>query len=137
MAAYYAKDTPVQGVYHIKTSPRLIYGGLAVPEQPHRKQGPGNHRDEYKCKHHQYISKYAGMYVIADIQVATQEDTYLQKLKIYITQGWAHKNEEVEHMMRQYWSIRSEMEMIDGITMKGERIMIPSLLQKQILQQKR
>ena len=31
---------------------------------------------------------------IEDIQAATQEDTDLQKLKSYITQGWPHKKDK-------------------------------------------
>ena len=70
-----------------------------------------------------------------DIQAATQEDTHIQKLKTYIIEGWPHKKEEETHSMLQYWPIRSKLAMTDGITIKGERIIIPLLLQKQILQQ--
>ena len=40
--------------------------------------------------------------------------------------GLPHWNEEVDHSMRQYWPIRSELAIIDGIVMRGKRIIIPS-----------
>ena len=58
---------------------------------------------------------------IEDIQVATQEDTHLEKLQTYIIQDWLHKEEEVEHSISQYWPLRNEMAMIDGITMKCKK----------------
>ena len=54
------------------------------------------------------------------------------KLKTYIIQRWPHKKEEVEYGMRPYWLMRNELAMIYGIAMKGKRIIIPFLLQKQI-----
>ena len=49
--------------------------------------------------------------------------------------GLATKNEDAEHSMTQYWPIKSELTMNDGIAMKCERIIIPFQLWKQILQQ--
>ena len=56
------------------------------------------------------------------------EDTNLQQLKKYIIQGWPLKKEDVEHSMRPYWPKRSKLAIIDGIAMKGKRIIIPLLL---------
>ena len=66
------------------------------------------------------------------IQTATCEDAHLQKLQAYITQGLPHKREEVESM-RKYWVIRNELATIDGIVMKGKKIITPCILQKQTL----
>ena len=72
---------------------------------------------------------------IEDTQEATQEDTHLQGLKSHIIHGWPHKKDELEHIIPHYWPLRCELAMIDDITMKDKRIIIPFLLQKQILQQ--
>ena len=45
------------------------------------------------------------------------------------------KKEKLEHNMRHYWPIRSELAMIDGISMNGKRVVTPNLLWKEILQQ--
>ena len=47
-------------------------------------------------------------------------------------QDWPNKK---EHSMGQWWPIRNELAMIDGITMRGKRIIVPFQLQKHILQQ--
>ena len=72
---------------------------------------------------------------IEDTQETTQEDAHIQKLKIYTIQGWSHHKDEVEHSMKHFWPVRSEPAMIDCTTMKSRRLIIPFLLQKQILEQ--
>ena len=67
--------------------------------------------------------------------MAMHEDAHLQKLRSYIIQGRPHKKDELEHSMIDYWLIRSTLVMINGISMNGKKIIIPFLLQKQILQQ--
>ena len=42
---------------------------------------------------------------------------------------------EVYHTMRQYWPLRNKLAMVDGIVMKGNRIVIPFQFHNQILQQ--
>ena len=56
---------------------------------------------------------------IQDIQAATCEDTCLQELKVYIIQAWPHRKGEEIQIRMQYWPIRNELAMIDGIMMKG------------------
>ena len=72
---------------------------------------------------------------IEDIQMATQQDADVQRLKSYIIQGQPHKKDEVEWSMKYYWAIRHEVVMVDGIAMKGKRVIILSLLCRQILEQ--
>ena len=71
---------------------------------------------------------------IEDIQAATHEDTHLQELKSYIIYGLPHKKDELKDNIRHYWLIRSKLAMIDRVAMEGKNIIIPLLLQKQILQ---
>ena len=51
---------------------------------------------------------------------------------MYIIQGLPHKKEEVDQNIRQYWPIRNKLAVIDGILMKGKRIIIPLQLQKML-----
>ena len=43
---------------------------------------------------------------IEDVEEATQEDNYMQKLKSYIIQGWPHKKDDLEHSMGHYQPIK-------------------------------
>ena len=58
-------------------------------------------------------------------QTAIHEHVHIQELKTYITKGWPHKKEEVTQGIRQYWPMRKELAMIDGIVMRDKRIIIP------------
>ena len=49
-----------------------------------------------------------------EIQVTTLEDTYPQRLEVYIIQGWPQKS-EVEESINHYWPIRHEFTLIDGL----------------------
>ena len=49
--------------------------------------------------------------------------------------GCPYKEEEVEHPMRQYRPVRTELLLTDGIVMKGKRTINSFQLQKQILQE--
>ena len=94
IAGHCAENTPTQGMHYIHTWPRPIHNTLVVPEQPCRKQGPGNHWHEHKheCDHHiNKLARHTGM------QAATIEDTHQQKVKSYKIQGWVYKKDEVEH----------------------------------------
>ena len=71
---------------------------------------------------------------IEDIQVVTQQDACLQTLKSYVIYSWPHKKDKVEQSMKHYWPISHEQALTDGISMKGKRIIIPFILEKQILQ---
>ena len=57
------------------------------------------------------------------------------KAQVIYNTGIFTQKDKLEHYNSQYCPIRSELVMINGITMKGKRIIIPFLSQKQILQQ--
>ena len=71
---------------------------------------------------------------IENMQAAMHRDAQLQELKVYIIQGWPYKlkwgtyHEKIS-------AIKNELATIDGILLKGKRIIIPFQLQKQILKQ--
>ena len=65
----------------------------------------------------------------------THEDAHLQELKVDIIQGWPHRNEDMDHSMRQYWPIRNKLAMVDGMVTNSKKIMISLKLHRQILQQ--
>ena len=73
---------------------------------------------------------------IEDAKATTEEDVELQILKRYIIGGWPDSREVAEPGAEKYWSVMHELTMISGIVMKGGKcIIIPCLLQKQILEQ--
>ena len=103
--------------------------------QPHTEPRPRNTRNNVSIDN---ISTPVDICIctsIEDIQSATEEDPKLQMIQKYIIRGWLHMKEVVEAGMEEYWLIRNEINMIDDIAMKDKCIIIPCLLQKQILEQ--
>lgn len=70
---------------------------------------------------------------IARIRSATNEDEVMQKLKELIINGWPENKSELIESVKCYWSFREELVILEDIIMKGERILIPSSLRKEIL----
>ena len=71
---------------------------------------------------------------LQQIKAATLEDQNLSLLKQVIMQGWPNDRDEVLEVLRPFFSYRDELTVQDGIIMRGERILIPSSLRKEIKQ---
>ena len=69
---------------------------------------------------------------IADIRAKTKEDDVLSTLKTTIQQGWP-KKDEVPILIKQYYHMRDELAVTDGLIFRGERLVIPKGLRKDIL----
>jgi hypothetical protein len=69
---------------------------------------------------------------LESIKKETEKDTALKMVTNYIRQGWPDKREKVIDTAKPYFNIRSDLTTIDGIIMKGSRIVIPSSLQKEM-----
>ena len=60
-------------------------------------------------------------------------DPELNALNEMIHSGWPSKFQQVLVPLKTYWPFRDELAVEDGIAMKSHRIIIPSVLQKEIL----
>lgn len=67
------------------------------------------------------------------IRRETSKDEELQILAQVITQGWPEKRNQLQPIIRDYWSIRDDISIENGILMAGSRIIIPGALQQEIL----
>ena len=67
-------------------------------------------------------------------QASTQDD-HLQKLKNLIITGWPDTKDVLHADLKAYWLYRDELLGIDGITLKGMCIIIPTNLRCQIIEQ--
>ncbi|KAI8516719.1 hypothetical protein Bbelb_053000 [Branchiostoma belcheri] len=71
---------------------------------------------------------------LEQIQEETSKDEELQTLAQTITRGWPEKRSEVQPLIREYWTIRDDISIENGILLAGSRIIIPKSLQKEVLQ---
>ncbi|XP_020906409.1 uncharacterized protein K02A2.6 [Exaiptasia diaphana] len=69
------------------------------------------------------------------VKAATLLDPLLQKLTRQVMIGWPEHRQNCESSLHQFWNFRDEISIIDGILMKGDRIIIPETCQEEILRQ--
>jgi hypothetical protein len=59
----------------------------------------------------------------------------LNELHQIIKMGWPDTKNETPHSVREYWTIRDELAILDGIVYRGMRIVVPPSLRKEMLMQ--
>jgi len=67
------------------------------------------------------------------LRTAQSEDETLQTVFKYCEQGWPIKN-SLSGNLKPYWSVKDELTIHNGLLLRGNRIVIPSSLQEDILQ---
>ena len=70
---------------------------------------------------------------LSQLKSETLRDETLCKLRDIIVTGWPEERHLLPVSLRPYWSFRDELSVENGLIMKGERLIIPSCMQKEIL----
>ena len=94
-----------------------------------------NHWHEHKYECHQHSSKYASMHIHRRHTSTNMWRCLPAEAESLHHTWWTTQKRQIRISIRHYWPVKSEIAMIDGFAMKGKRIIIHFLLQKQILQQ--
>lgn len=71
---------------------------------------------------------------LESIKMETSKDGQLQILKNVILQGFPSNKSNCSREIIEYWNIRDELSYVEGLIMKGSKIIIPKTLRKQMLQ---
>lgn len=69
----------------------------------------------------------------ADIKIETDKDPVMQTLARTITEGWPKNRSDCPPRVVPFWNYRDELTVIDGLILKGSRIVIPAKLREDIL----
>jgi hypothetical protein len=69
-----------------------------------------------------------------EIREATAADPVLQAVQSIIQNGWPEKRQQCDSKTLAYWNFRDELSVVDGILLKGEKVIIPKSLQSEMLQ---
>ena len=72
---------------------------------------------------------------LEEVRRTTANDHVLAELGEKIQNGWPSKRGEVNDELKQYWSYRDELSVINGIIFKGDRAVIPKKLRPEMLKQ--
>ena len=69
---------------------------------------------------------------LEQIRKEQQQDTICQKLTSYCQRGWPSRD-KLPGMFKPYLTVAAEFSIRDGLLMRGRRIVVPAVLQKEIL----
>ena len=64
----------------------------------------------------------------------SDKDETLVALKNVIIKGWPQMRSECQPQLRDFWSYRDELSILDGLVLKGTRIIIPSACRDEVLE---
>ena len=70
---------------------------------------------------------------ILEIQRATADHSSMQELQNLIVSGWPKKS-DISIELRKYHPLRDSLSVQDGVILKGEAVVIPKVLRKEMLQ---
>ena len=68
-----------------------------------------------------------------EIRKFTAEDEVLSDIHFYIVNEWPHSKEQVPDNLRPYFPFRDSLSVHDSVIMRGDRIVVPALLQKRLI----
>ncbi|XP_044166875.1 uncharacterized protein K02A2.6-like [Acropora millepora] len=71
---------------------------------------------------------------LREIQQATEDDENLQALKAIILRGWPDDRSQLPEQTTPYFSMRDELSLHDGVIFRGQRIVVPVSLRKDMKQ---
>ena len=71
---------------------------------------------------------------LKQFKVETGNDDTLQTLKSFIENGWPARRKDLPVHVRPYYNYRQELAVIDGVILKGDRIVVPSNLRNEMKQ---
>ena len=69
---------------------------------------------------------------LEEVKKATDEDPIMIELREYILNGWPNNGNKVPSELKSYYAMQNVMSCVDGIILKGEAVVIPSALRKDI-----
>ena len=77
--------------------------------------------------------------VISDVQlerfaIATEGDEVLSVLQKVIVKGWPETRNQASAQVREYWNFRDELTVAKGLVLKGSKIVVPKVLQSEMLE---
>ena len=71
---------------------------------------------------------------LEEIREETAKDESLKDLIEIIKRGWPETKAYVSNSTRMYWDVRDELSELNGIILRGERILIPTSMRKEMLE---
>lgn len=71
---------------------------------------------------------------LAEIRSELRSDPICSKLITLALGGWPSEKSQLDESIKPYWGFRGEITVVDGLLLKGDRLVIPSTLRANILE---
>lgn len=71
--------------------------------------------------------------LLKSIRSLAQADHQYKRLKEVIIEGFPDQKQKLDNDLKEFWSVRSELTVEDGLVLNGQRILIPKALRKDVL----
>ena len=68
-----------------------------------------------------------------EIRIETEEDEALQKVIETMKKGWPKHKRICISTVKPYWSYKDDLTVVDGILLKGDKIVIPTKMRPEML----
>ena len=70
---------------------------------------------------------------LKNIQRLTEADNQLQRLRMTVLRRWPETKQEIEPLIAEYWTYRDEIGVYNGVLYKGDRVIVPTALRKEMV----
>ncbi|XP_049880164.1 uncharacterized protein K02A2.6-like [Pectinophora gossypiella] len=71
--------------------------------------------------------------MLKTIKEETEKDLLLKTVCHYYKNGWLNNKKQVDGMVKAYWSVHTELHVVNGIIFRNDRVVIPASLRKEML----
>lgn len=72
---------------------------------------------------------------LSELKAETMQDVELNILKDTVSLGWPENKKQLNTRIMHHWNFRDEISYIDGLMLKGEKVIIPKSIQKNVIEQ--
>ncbi|UYV80861.1 K02A2.6-like [Cordylochernes scorpioides] len=125
---------------HIETDHKpliAIFTSKSLADMLSRKPMSKPHKDELEEELSAYIQSIefpATEERLLEISRKKKEDSLCSQLAKYCMSGWPKNKREVDPALRGYWQFQEDLTYQNGLLLRGQRILIPKSLRKDILE---
>lgn len=70
---------------------------------------------------------------IDQLKKATEDDSQMKLLMETVTEGWPAKRSDIPDVLKPYWDVRDYITTLEGLVFKGQQVVVPQAMRKQIL----
>ena len=104
-----------------------------LSRSPLQEEATGLIYEEYDINALASATSHFDQSILSRVKHATANDHSLQAITPFIQSGWPDSRSQLPSVVKPFWDFHDELSIVDGLILRGERIVIPTCLQKEML----